>query len=153
MEDVLNSFGYSLDFVRELVGQVSDEGMVAQPDGLLNHPAWVIGHLTFSCQALGGEIGMTKWLPTTWGKRYGMGSVPVADVSAYESKHELLEVLHDAQSRIAVAVRELSESQLTAPLPDEKYRPILPTARHCITQILASHTAYHVGQLVIWRRE
>ncbi len=153
MNDVLNSFGYCLDFVYDLVGQLTDEEMVSQPAGLLNHPAWVAGHLTFSCQALSREIGMKTWLPTNWGKRYGMGSIPVADIAAYESKLELTEILRNAQARISVDVQGLTEAQLAAPLPDEKYHSVLPTVGHCVTQILVAHTAYHIGQLVVWRRK
>ena len=52
-----------------------------------------------------------------------------------------------------VAVQELDETQLSSALPEVKYRPILPTIRHGIPQILVAHTAYHVGQLVVWSRK
>jgi hypothetical protein len=46
----------------------------------------------------------------------------------------------------------LSEGQLSAPFPDPQYRDVFPTIRHAITQVLVGHTAYHVGQLNLWRR-
>ena len=152
-ETILHNFAYSLDFVRELVADLSDDQMVLQSEHIKNHPAWVIGHLTFSCQALGGEIGLNRWLADDWGKRFGMGSVPVADTTAYESKSRSLAVLANAQSRIAEKVLALSPKQLEQPLPDENYHEDLPTTLHAISQILIAHTAYHVGQTVIWRRE
>jgi hypothetical protein len=152
MDAILRSFAYCLDYLREQVADVLVADMVAQPNGIVNHPAWVIGHLTASCQAVGREIGMQPWLPKTWGNRFGMGSIPLSDVSAYESKTELLEILRDAQTRITDAIENLEPTQLEQPLPEEKYRPVLPTVRHALAQMLVAHTANHIGQVTIWRR-
>jgi hypothetical protein len=63
MEPVLHSFAYCLDFLREQVADVPAEDLVAQPNGIMNHPAWVIGHLTFVCQLLGGQSGYPPGCP------------------------------------------------------------------------------------------
>jgi hypothetical protein len=152
MKAVLHSCAYCLDFLREQVSDVSPGDMVAQPNGIANHPAWVIGHLTHSCELLGGEIGVPPWLPADWAERFGSGSTPVADVRAYESKEVALAKLRDAQSRITHAVGQLDDRQLDAPLPDERCRVLLPTIRHALTQVLVAHTANHVGQLTLWRK-
>ncbi|MCA9055146.1 MAG: DinB family protein [Planctomycetaceae bacterium] len=152
MKPVLHSFAYCLDYLRDQVADVEPTDMVVQPSGVLNHPAWVIGHLTFSCQALGGEIGLAEWLPTTWADKFGTGSVPVSEVSHYPNKTEALATLRDAQCRITDAIEQPSEAQLDEPLPDATSRAILPTVRHAITQVLIAHPANHIGQLTIWRR-
>jgi len=154
MESVLHTFGYCLDFLCEQVADVAANEMVAQPAGVLNHPAWVIGHLTMSCQLLGMAIGMQPWLPESgdWARRFGTGSVPVAEVSAYESKEAALAALRDAGTRIVRAVGQLTDAELNRPFPEESYRDIFPTIRHALTQVLAGHTAYHIGQLAVWRR-
>ena len=152
MKPDLHSFAYCLDFLREQVADVAAADMVAQPDGIRNHPAWVIGHLTYACQLLGGAIGLTQWLPKDWAKRFGTGSVPVPDAGLYESKANALAMLRDAQSQITRAVGQLDDSRLDAPFPDESYRVVFPTIRHALTQVLVGHTAYHIGQLTVWRR-
>jgi hypothetical protein len=126
--------------------------MAAQPNGIVNHPAWVIGHLTVIMQHLGSVVGLAEWLPPGWAGRYDSVTVPVADVSVYESKHDALVMLGDAQRRIADAVAGLPESRLDEPFPDESYRDVFPTIRHAITQVLVGHSAYHVGQVGTWRR-
>ena len=152
MNPVLHSFAYCLDFLREQLADIVPESMTAQPNEIMNHPAWVVGHLTFSCQALGGEIGMPAWLPSSFAKRFGTGSVPVADATMYEPKDQAIAMLDDAEYQISSAVTQLNEVQLDEPLPDEKYRVILPTVRHAITQVLVAHPANHIGQLTIWRQ-
>jgi hypothetical protein len=152
MKPVLHSFDYCLDYLREQVGDVDEADMVAQPNGITNHPAWVVGHITHACQMLGGVIGLPEWLPNDWAARYGTGSVPVADAGLYESKSAALAMLGDAQSRVTRAVEELDDARLDEPFPDESYLDVFPTVRHALTQVLVGHTANHVGQLSVWRR-
>ena len=152
IEPVLHSFAYSLDYLREQVADIEADDMAAQPNGIMNHPAWVIGHLAYACQLLGRSIGLSKFLPDGWSKRYGTGSVPVAESSVYETKESALAILIEAQTRITEAVQRLDDSQLDAPFPVESYRVVFPTIRHALTQVLVGHTANHIGQLSVWRR-
>ena len=152
MRPVLHSFAYGLDFLRELVADVAPSDMVAQPNGIANHPAWVVGHLTHSCELLGGVVGLPAWLPAGRAERFGTGSVPVADAGRYEPKDDALAILRDAQTRITGAVDRLDDARLDHPFPDPSYLPVFPTVRHALTQVLVGHTANHVGQLVVWRR-
>ena len=152
MQPVLHSFAYALDYLREQVADVSPADMVAQPHGIVNHPAWVIGHLTYSCQLLGGVIGLAEWLPDGWAARFGTGSVPAADARLYEPKDAALAILGDAVSRVTQAVARLDAARLDKPFPDAAYRDVFPTVRHALTQVLVGHTANHVGQVTVWRR-
>ena len=152
MESALHSFAYGLDFLRDQVADVSAAGMVAQPKGIVNHPAWLIGHLTYACQLLGGAVGLPPWLPEDWDGRFATGTVPVADAGAYESKEDALTILRDAQSRLTRAIEGLDDARLDEAFPDPSYRHVFPTIRHALTQVLVGHTAYHVGQLSVWRK-
>ena len=152
MREVLHSFGYSLDYLRELVADVAEGDMVGQPEGIVNHPAWVIGHLTMTCQEIGGVVGVRPWLGEEWRGRFFTGSVPVGDVGAYPTKAEALARLGEAQSRVVRAVEEAPGARLDEPFPDPSYRDVFPTVRHALTQVLVGHTAYHVGQVAVWRR-
>ena len=152
MQHVLHSFAYNLDYLRDQVADVAPADMVAKPNGIANHPAWVIGHLTYTCQMLGGVVGVPEWLPDDWTKRFGTGSAPVADVGVYEPKDKLLAILRDAQSRITRAVEGLDVARLDEPFPDPAYRDVFPTVRHALTQVLVGHAAFHVGQVSVWRK-
>ena len=151
MKPVLHSFAYCLDFLREQVADVAEADLVAQPNGIVNHPAWVIGHISFACQSVGRAIGLSHWLPRDWSRRFGTGSVPTAEGGLYGSREDLLEILAETQSRMIEAVERLDDSQLDQPFPVESYRPVFPTIRHALTQVLIGHTANHIGQLSAWR--
>jgi len=152
MKSVLHSFAYCLDFLREQVADVKPADMVAQPGGIKNHPAWVIGHVTYSCELLGRVVGVTPWLPPDWARRFGTGSDPIADSQVYETKEDALAELRIAQTRITEAVNNLSDSELDQIFPVESYREVFPTIRHALTQVLVGHTANHIGQVSVWRR-
>ena len=138
MTPILHSFTYGFDFLSEQVADVATADMVAQPAGVVNHPAWTIGHLIQICQDLCGVIGEPPWLPEGWTERFGTGSVPVADASVYETKDDLLAMLRDAQSRVTRAVERLPEPRLDEPFPDETFRDVFPSIRHFLTQVLAA---------------
>jgi hypothetical protein len=149
---VLRSFEYSLAFLRDQVADVSAADLAAQPPGVPNHPLWTIGHLTFACEMLGGVVGLAPWLPEGFADRVGPGSVPVPDPAAYDARDVALARLEDARVRLESAVDRLAERDLDAALPDPSLRDAFPTVRHALVQVLAGHTAFHVGQVAAWRR-
>lgn len=152
MQEVLHSFAYSLDYLREQVAGVSDADLTRQPAGVPNHPAWVIGHLTLTCQMIAGAVAdAPPWLPEHFQSLYGAGSTPV-NANRYGRKDEALARLAEAQQRITHIVRALAPKQLDKPFPDPAYIYVFPTLRHAITQVLVGHTAFHVGQVAAWRR-
>ena len=152
MNNVLYSFGYSLDFLSDQVADVADVDMVVIPAGSTNHPAWAIGHLTFVLQMIGGVIGNPMSLDESWTARFGPGSTPAQDASVYESKKVALRILTEARERIVDTVSRLKDEELDQRFPDPEYIDVFPTIRHALTQVLVGHTAFHVGQVSAWRR-
>jgi hypothetical protein len=97
-------------------------------------------------------MGLNPWLTSDWVKQFGTGSTPVEGKENYPSKQELLDALSDGQRRVTDRLIALGEQGLSAPLPDEQYRPIFPTIGHAVLHILTVHAAIHVGQVTVWRR-
>jgi len=144
-------FERTIAFIRDSVADLSDDDMVLQPPGVPNHAAWTLGHIIYSCQAMAGELSVKPWLPDDWESQYGYGSSPAAVVAHRPSKEALLAALEEASNRLRNALVPLDEEDLADPLPDEKIREILPTKGHALLQVVAGHTAYHAGQLAVWR--
>ncbi|HYE60549.1 MAG TPA: DinB family protein [Phycisphaerales bacterium] len=152
LDTTLHSFRYSLAFLREQVSDVPESRLCEQPGGFVNHPVWTIGHLTHTCEMIGEVIGIEAWLPATHAKLFGAGSAPVADRGTYPCVAELFVELRTAEERVISGVRRLTDAQLEQPFPDPAYADVFPSVGHALTQVLAGHTAYHVGQVGAWRR-
>jgi uncharacterized damage-inducible protein DinB len=142
----------SVAFLRDSVADLSDADLVLQPPGVPNHAAWTLGHIIHSCQAMAGELAVKPWLPGDWESRFGYGSSPTGVAAQYPSKEALLAALAEAGRRLQNALLAMDEAALPEPLPDETVRELLPTKGHALLQVVAAHTAYHAGQLAVWRR-
>jgi len=151
--ELVASFDRTTDYVRELVRDVSEEGMVQQPPGVPNHPLWTLGHLAYSFQEIARELGATPWLPEEWEHFFGFGSSTDESVrSPNLSREVLLACFEDSSRRLRELLLATGEERLTDPLPDVAARKLLPTIGHALLQIVAAHSAYHAGQLAAWRR-
>src|SRR3712207_8629325 len=74
-----------------------------------------------------------EWLADDWATRFGTGSVPVADASAYETKEKALAMLRDAQSRIVHAVDRLQDAQLDR---SEEHTSELQSRQYLVCRLL-----------------
>jgi hypothetical protein len=150
--DILRTFEMNARYFRALMEGVEEGQMTVQPVFGMNHAAWIAGHLAYSFQAIGGEMGMQPWLPADWAGLFGTGTTPVSDPAMYPGKDRLMAVFEEGQMRIVWALRGLSDVHLAMPLPDERHRETFPTLGSAVLQILAAHMAVHLGQLSAWRR-
>ncbi len=147
--EILTGFGLNVEHLKQLLKDVPGDRMCEQPmPGVANHAAWTLGHLTFSLQAIAGELGVHPFLPSNYRELFAPGSKPHADPKRYPIWHELLKTFDMAEARNRKAIDECPD--LKAELPDEAYRKILPTVGHALNQILLGHFGYHVGQLAVW---
>lgn len=150
-DEILVSFRILTDYARQLCGDIRESDFVVQPHGISNHPAWILGHLCTSMQAICCELEATPWLPADWASMFGTGSSPSRDLADYPAKVLLLEVFDKSVQQVEAAVEKLTSQQLTLPLPDEEYRKTLPTLGHALVHILIGHASVHLGQLTAWR--
>lgn len=152
ISEILNSYSLSLNFLKQQLVDVPTELWAAQPNGAVNHAAWTLGHLIYSAELIGGEMGLTPWLPSDWKGKYGTGSEPTDSREAYPDKEALVAMLDDAERRIRERVQEIGEAGLAELLPDMRFRNVFPSTGHAVLHILVAHTASHIGQLIVWRR-
>jgi hypothetical protein len=137
---------------RRLVADLEAQEMVASPIGAPAHAAWALGHLVVSCQAIGEELDLAHWLEEPFRALFATGSHPTPDAGRYPSRDELLDRLADGEARVVAAVRALGAAGLARPLPDARYRSLLPTSAHALVYASCNHAAYHVGLLAAWRK-
>ena len=145
-------YGFNLKYAEKLVNDVSPDQMAQQPGGVINHPAWSLGHLVVSANNLGTLLGLESSLPEGWNKTFSTGGVPSGDGADYPSKEELLEALRAQHARNTDAVRQTDNATFAAPHPNEKTRRNFPTVGDMIIFMMTSHEMDHLGQIAAWRR-
>lgn len=148
LSELIHTLDYTLQFIERSVADLTDQQMVAQPSAVPNHGAWTVGHVIFTCQGIAAELGAPPWLPDEWESTFGNGSTPLADPSLYPTKAEMLSLLADAAARLRQTLVAADESISRKSLPDEA----MPTMGDLSLQVVVGHTAYHAGQLAVWRR-
>lgn len=144
-------YGGNLTFTRMLVEDIRPDEMPRQPNGVINHPAWTLGHLSFTADSLGQMLGLESVLPTGWDDKFKAG-FPTNEPSAYPAKQELLDALAEQHERNTKAFMEANASLFSAPHPDEQTRAVFPTKGDLIIFLMTTHEGNHLGQIAVWRR-
>jgi len=144
LDHVAFVYGFNLMYAETLVKDVSAEQMVAQPNGVINHPAWSLGHLVVSANGLGKALGLEPTLPD--------GCEPSSDLSAYPTKEALLEALKEQHARNTEALKNADPEFFATPHPNEKTRKYFPTMGDMVTFLMTGHEMDHLGQIAAWRR-
>jgi hypothetical protein len=152
LAELLHSFDMNMVYSRRLLADLSDEQFKTQPVAGMNHAAWIVGHLCYSFEMIGGELGLLPWLPARWAGYFGTGSNPSQGQAGCPGRIQLLSTLDDSQKRLTNALKVITDADLARPLPDERHRHIFPTLGSAVLHILTIHAAVHIGQLSAWRR-
>lgn len=140
-------------YAMRLVGDLADEQMLGQPvpGRTLNHPAWVLTHLTLYA-AVAGAMLRGEHVPDPIDHPFGMKSEPQADPAVYLPRVALIEryrVTHDGTEAALLAA---DPAIFSRPAPVERWRTINPTVGDMAATLLIKHEAGHLGQLSAWRR-
>ena len=151
IDHVMAAYRGNLFIVNKLVAELTPEQMVEQPRPGMNHPAWILGHLTLPRFWCKDRLGLQVTVPQDWVDKFNMGSTPVADVSRYPAKAELLAALEETHRVMEAGLRGMTEEQLMAPA-DERIRHVFPHVGDGLVGLVTTHESFHIGQLSAWRR-
>ena len=152
LQYVLHVYTMNLGFAKRLVGDLSEDQMCAQPHGVVNHPAWSLGHLVVAANHLGTVLGLSSDLPAGWADTFKTGGTPSADRSLFPGKDELLRVMAHQHARIAQGLSDADPAALAQPHPSEKSRAHFPTVGDYAIFLMTGHEMDHLGQIAAWRR-
>ena len=151
-EHLLFTYKFNLGHLESIVKDLTDEQMVQQPHGVVNHPAWTLCHLASASNHTGVALGLESTFPADWEAAAKTGGVPVADSLQYPSKQALLGELKKQHERVAEAVANADPAVFAKEFPDEKTRKVFPKMGDFVDYLLSAHEAGHIGQLAAWRR-
>lgn len=156
IELVLQLYKDSLKQVREACWDIPDERLADQFPAIPNHPAWTLSHLWLSSAFV---LRLLNVDPSPSDDpahidamaRFGPGSIPRPDASAYETRDPLLSRLEALHMQVDNAVRDRHAEYFDNPSP-EFLRPFSPTLGRIIIYLIAAHESYHLGQLMQWKK-
>ena len=146
------TYGFNLNMAKRLVGDLTAEQMCQQAHGVVNHPAWSLGHLASASVGALKALGHDAALPESWGDAFKTGGIPSNDSSAYPSKEQLLSTLESLHDRVTAAVTTVDAATLAAPHPHEGTRKYFPTVGDMVVFLMTAHEMDHLGQVAAWRR-
>lgn len=152
LQHVVFAYRFNLDVAKRLVGDLTAEQMCQQPHGVVNHPAWSLGHLASASVGVLKVLGHDAALPGSWGDVFKTGGIPSGNASDFPSKEELLSTLESLHDRVADAVKAADAATLATPHPNEGTRKYFPTIGDMVVFLMTSHEMDHLGQLAAWRR-
>lgn len=152
LQHILFTYGFNLNVAKRLVGDLAPEQMCQQPHGVVNHPAWSLGHLASASVGVLKALGHDASLPEGWGDVFKTGGIPSGDPSAYPPKDQLLSTLESLHERATAAVKAADAATLATPHPHEGTRKYFPTVGDMVVFLMTSHEMDHLGQMAAWRR-
>ncbi len=111
---VLQIARLSLRYAEANLADIPDEKMTTLPTGLVNHPAWIVGHIILAAertvQLLGGQAACTDECAALF------QDPPTSAGGDFPAKVELLAALTDAYARLEKAFEAASDDLLAQPL-------------------------------------
>jgi hypothetical protein len=134
---IIDIYYFNMVYARQLIGDIPDGQMCDQPvpGRVLNHPAFIIGHLAWVSRWRAQKLGLPQVALSDWSKLFSNGNKPLPDRSCYPAKAELLQVLEIAHARLSAAVAKATPEELNE-----------------VAIFMTSAETLHLGQLSAWRR-
>lgn len=157
IDTIMNQYDFNLAYAQRLVDGLSDEQMTTTPvTGLVNHPAWTLGHLASASALLTEDLGGQIDFPKEWSElflRKGPGdpTLPDPDSAKYPSKKDLLDELCRQHEKVKQLLRQQTDDELKKAVP-WKFRNHMPALSDVVVFFCVNHEAMHLGQLAAWRR-
>ena len=149
-------FQANLAIGKKLAAGVEPADMTLQPVLGVNHPAWILKHLSaYHPVVLDLLAGRTPEDPKT--HPFGMQSAPVADASVYGAWDDVVaEYLCGGAAVLAaldtVGTGDDAVAVLMHKMPVARWREKFPLAGSVLGYLMIHHEGFHLGQFSAWRR-
>jgi len=151
LDYIIHAADMNLHYGKVHLEDIPVDMFCAQPNGFINHPAWLVGHIVTSYAAAMGALGTPPNLPDGWDTLFGMDSSPHADAGRYPEKQELLKYYAENHLRLTVTLRNASPDSLEHPIQIPELKAHFKTAGDLAIAIMTTHEGIHLGQLGSWR--
>ncbi len=138
----------------DLLEDIEEARWFAAPAPGVQHIAWQVGHLGSSQVALIHARCCGKspddCLPAGFREKFGRGSKPVPDGTAYPSIESIRGTFDRVHAETLELIRSFDADRLDEPATGEPH-PMFKTKGECIATTI-SHETFHAGQIALTRR-
>ncbi len=153
---LLNGFELNAAYTRELVRDVDELDMTAQPNGIINHPAFTIGHLISAMGLSIKLLGQPYEMPEGWDeifRRTGPGDPqrPTANAALFPNKTALLLEFDKKYNQLVQLIERVDQEKWNE-THQWKLASFMPTTGELLYFQCLMHHSWHIGQLAEWRR-
>lgn len=149
-------------YAQRLVSEVPEDLFARMPvvrgePVQINHPAFVLGHLSLYpvqlAEMSGIEAGKME-IPSSYAELFKMGVVCVDDPerTIYPPKSELVERYFGATDALMERLSEIPPESFDKPLENPSRRERFGTVGPFLAYLLLAHQQTHLGQISAWRR-
>lgn len=155
---IISQYDFNLAYAKELVADLAEEEMTTTPSkGLVNHPAFTLGHLVtgsaMTVEDLGGELELPDgWMDLFARRGPGDPTLPEVDEAMYPPKNQLITELERQHNLLKRRLKSMSEEELSQPV-EWRYSSYMPALLDIAAFMCINHEALHLGSLAAWRRE
>jgi hypothetical protein len=140
---------------QRLLANIPDDRMTEQPHGLLNHPAWSLGHLILAHPAIAslarGEAVADPGL-TPEAKLFANGTKPQADPALYPSRAELAERFAQGHALVEEAVAAMDPAILEREPGLERWKKSFGKTGVVLVHMMIWHEAHHLAEVAAWKK-
>jgi hypothetical protein len=152
---LLESISRARDYTLHLLSGTSPADWFWMPREGVTHIAWQVGHLAFAQYRLalervrGERPDDEPLLPMAFREKFGRGSVPVGDPTAYPTVAEIRHVFNAVHRQVLEEIRTLGDATLDQPTATSHSR--FSTKGGSLAWC-AEHEMIHAGQIGLLRR-
>lgn len=151
------SFVYSWDnqlrYALALVDDLTDEQFVTRPGGAMNHPAWILGHVSLYHPAAVALLAGKPFDDPKNDDLFGFaGRGPIDDIAPYGSKRAIVQRFAEGHEQVAQSLLAAPSSAFTQKPSLERWAAMYPTVEFMLPDLLLFHESMHIGQISAWRR-
>jgi hypothetical protein len=150
---IIYGWDNQLNYAQALLADLTDEQMMLRPGGVMNHPKWILGHVSIYHPVIVKLIAGEPFADAKDDPKFGFaGQGPVDDPAAYESKDAMVARFTSGHEQVAQALLKAPPEAFARKPSLERWAKLYPTVEFMLPDLLLHHESLHIGQLSIWRR-
>tara|TARA_R110002111_G_scaffold213337_2_gene276415 strand:- start:439 stop:972 length:534 start_codon:yes stop_codon:yes gene_type:complete len=152
-ESIVYAWDNGLRYALALLEDLTDEQMVLRPGDNMNHPAWILGHISLYHPIVPALLTGAAFDDPADNAEFGFrGNGPQPDHNIYGSKASQIERFAAGHELAAQALLSATADQLNQPPSLPRWATMYPSVQFMLPDLLLLHENIHIGQLSIWRR-